>query len=292
MLVGFLGTCTTNEFYGHARLLREHMGVFDHRCPIGGRVQHGWRPGPAVHIDDFAHSQKVYAWSDRAVAESAKKGISATPIGAPWLYLLDTDLSIVPKGVLAVPQHSTEVRRFAEGDIFWQHYVGWLLNWSKSQGLDQVTVCLHAANAGVRELCESRGIAAVTCGAVFGNEEFLPKLRSYIAQAEVVTSNVACTAGMYAMAAGKPFFVGGPVPQAVANHAIRDYHSIVEDRTWVSRTFPDVTRTPTCLRDIALDELGVQYKRSRSELWEMMSVTCPTQGWLAIWEQLAGVTWT
>ena len=284
------GTCTTNEFYGHATILRRYVGVFDHRLPLLGRLQHGWQPGPGILVDEFSKKATSLIWSARNKEMATSMGLPAISIGSPVFYLDKQPPCPNPKGIIAAPQHSTAIVSLEEEMVFWGHYCKWLLDFARTHGLSPITMCLHANEYERKNICsqiEGYGIEVTWAGHVFNNAGFLPALLARFSHYEVVTSNIMSTAIVYGSLSGARVIVGGPIPvvkfSSDFSESDFDYTTAATKRSWIEENFPEFVSDSMDIskqRKTALFELGEEFVYTKTELWKVIQLTVPDHGWV------------
>lgn len=257
----FLFTCTSNDLYGGATVLRAYCGLGT-SLPIAGRIQHGWEPGPGVVIQMLEDSKKFaryFVWSSRAkdrmdIARSvsdedptkvvmgvavAETKIALIPIGAPYLYLpeLPDPGPISSNSLLAVPGHGIVASR--ERRAPWSAYLNTVARFVRIASFSHVTVLLYAEDdtEEARAAVRAAGFTPATCGDV-GHPSFLLRLRDFIRRHAAVTSDRICTAGMYALYENRPFYLVGA---GTVQHDPPDaYVDLVCAPTWIQEHFPGI----------------------------------------------------
>lgn len=200
-----------NHFYGHAAILRAYCGV-RLPLPIAGRLQHGWNYRGGLHEQYLLAPYPKFVWSQRNADYARLAGYrNVFAIGAPLLYLPPEAATSPhnPKRLLAFPPHRTELRQ-----IIWEptEYAA-SLEQLRADGFGPITVCLYYldhADPALREFFLSRGFDVTTVGPRNRNPGFLWTLRRLILDHGYVTSNEIGTAGFYALALGRTFFIHGP----------------------------------------------------------------------------------
>ena len=269
-----------NEMYGHAEILRQFIGVEDRRLRLVGQVQHGWSTGACVN----PLPKPIYVWNARSLAGLQAVGCTdAVAIGAPYLYLpappRQVELGRSAKSLLAVPEHSTPGYPYADAYAFWSSYALWLEQVRREADLEQTTVCLHINDYDDPAVCHvlmRHGHTVACCGASStARTTFLDRMRAFILQHGIVTSNAVGSALIYAAYEGKPVFVGGPSPErSPVDAAVTEVWSQrAHDPAWIEREFPGL-RVPILSaaphRDAGRRELGFDYKLSRDALWSLL----------------------
>jgi hypothetical protein len=265
-----------SEMYGHAAILREYVGAKDDRLHVVGQIQHGWSLGAGVAPEPTP----LYLWNERSAAAAHTGGVDgAIIIGAPYLYLPRAasiqEIGRVPLGLLALPQHSTSGHPLADGYAAWEQYAEWLASVRVEADLEQVTVCLHENeydDPSVRHVLLRQGLVTACCGGVRGRAtSYLDRLRAFIHQHGMATSNAIGTALFYAAYEGAPVFVDGP---AFARLPVKDtserYYREVSDPAWIDANFPGWRcrwRDARPHVDDAAREVGAAHKRSVADLW-------------------------
>ena len=274
-------TSRFNEMYGHAAILRNHIGIDDDRLKIVGQLQHGWTIQAGVYFDPSPY----YLWNDRSAegplaAEERKNEVFK--IGSPYLYLPPPpdvlDIGRVPRSLLAIPQHTTSGHRAREPYWDWFGYGKWLAKIREEAELHQVTVCLHENDYndfGVVAALSRSGVCVATAGdARMQSTTFLDRMRALFIQHGMVTSNAIGTAVFYAAYEGLPVFIDGPPPDVIVARKTAEWiNSEVCDPGLINKEFPGwycSWREATPHKEEADYELGVKYKKSRAELWDIL----------------------
>lgn len=273
-----LFTCSTNDLYGSASVMRAYAGVRE-MLPIVGRLQHGWEPGPGIVLEatDDAGFDRYYVWTALAldrlrlmrihepeIADPAERTalirerlsrVKLIPIGAPYLYLPDlADPGPVAKDwLLAVPGHG--IAASANRVHPWADYLGAVRRFANEREFDRVTVLVYAEddNPAARQAIEEAGMRPATCGRV-GDVTYMCKVRSFIRQHAAVTSDRVCTAGMYALYENRPFYIVGA--GTVVHEPPDAYAELVADPVWIARHYPSIWAGGLTGREEALLELG------------------------------------
>lgn len=255
-----------NLHYGHAEILLAYCGL-PRDTPIPVQIQHGWQPGFGLRPQDLAQPGPKMIWSTRNLERAIEAGYrGAVALGAPWIYLPD-EPDPGPeheRSVLVVPFHGWE-KASVSGTM--ADYAEALTR-LEARGFGPITVCLYwfeYEQQPLRELFESRGFATTTMGHRNDNPEFLPRQRALIRRHRFVTSNRVSTAAFYALDAGRPFFLYGPVTGLSESE---DPTGEVFDR-WQREAFPELCFErfdESCQQAIGAAELGREHKRSPEQL--------------------------
>lgn len=259
-----------NRHYGHAHLLLSYCGLSP-RTQIPVRLQHGWQPGLGMRPQDMAQPGPKIVWSSRNLARAQEAGYrGAVAIGAPWLYMpatLDPGPDH-PRSVLVVPFHGWEKQALAGSmDTYAQALVR-----LEAQGFGPITVCLYwfeHEQSALREVFERQGFATTTMGPRSENPEFLRRQRELIQRHAYVSSNRVSTASFYALEAGRPFFLYGPL---AGLSATEDASGEQFDR-WQRDEFPALIQAPAdlaCNVELGAYELGAEHKRTPAQLRELV----------------------
>ncbi|PRP91624.1 hypothetical protein ENSA5_53840 [Enhygromyxa salina] len=259
-----------NRHYGHAAILLSYCGL-PARTRIPVRLQHGWQPGVGMRARDMEQPGPKIVWSSRNL-ERAREADYRGPvaIGAPWLYMPETldPGPDHPRSVLVVPFHGWEKERL-DGSM--SDYAS-ALEQLEAEGFGPITVCLYwfeYEQPALREVFERRGFATTTMGHRNDNPEFLRRQRALIQRHAFVSSNRVSTATFYALEAGRPFFLHGPVTGLSAS----DDPSGEQFDRWQRETFPELTRArfdERPRRALGGAELGAEHKRSPEALRDLL----------------------
>lgn len=251
---GNIITCTSNEFYGHSSILKRFVGM-PAWTPILGRVQHGWSPGCVAVLDGWI--EPTYVWANRDREMLKKEGKEAKAIGSPFLYLpkRGDPGPKYPRGVLSIPIHSLSKKRVPT----WEPYIKDLLALKKTH--EPVVVALHYNDfEASKSLFEERGLPVTSFGHIM-DPQFLHKLRLTMFQFAHVTSNNICTAGFYALALGRHFFIyGDPLRTDPPDF----YQEWTGDPVWIKEHYPVFSR------ELALRELGQDCLLSKEALDDLL----------------------
>lgn len=279
-----LWTTPANEFYGHGTLVREFLGVQDHRVSICGELQHGWSVGVATPMRSrYSAACPLYVWNERSQQAAKAGGVpddAVCIIGAPILYAQwGLVIKREPGTIVAFPQHSTPGHSFKRPRAAVEDYARWLGNLRDEAGLAGATVCLHShefSDLAIRRTCLQFGLKTVTCGYPIGSVDFLRDLLGLVLSAEFVTSNVVSTPLIYGALAEKVVFVDGPLPERSppTSELGEQIYEEAADHAWVVEHFPEFTRGLDSAPDSALGqrELGVKFKQARESLWEVVNL--------------------
>lgn len=274
-----LWTCLANEWYDHGRILRSYIGL-DAEIQINGKVQHGWQSGCGIDGErGYKPEAKkigfpIYVWSYRNLEAARSEGFDRVrAIGAPFIYRdFGQDPGPAdPKSLLCFPYHSIPEYRISAD---WRQHGDNLLAKAESLGFSSVTVCLHwydYAHEPTREVIRGSGVEVVTIGHP-ESPMFMNRCVMLIREHAAVTSDRICTAGIYAAALNRPFFISGeelksdpPDPDAGCG----------ADREWIRKEMPGFLEfTGNVHSQIALRELGAEYKLSKEQLRQVLYGWC------------------
>jgi len=263
--------------------------------PLVGRLQHGWSAREGILLDDYVvrYHPQLYVWNPDNRQRMLDRGYPEhriVRVGSPYLYLPDVDGDSLPdaRGLLAIPQHTTGVRRpDVDLDIAWQPYASWLAQIAKDLSTaNDVTVCLHESDfqGGVIAVFNTLGIKVACCGRAFNNPSFLLTLRDLILRHEAVTSNCMCTGILYGAFEGRQCFIGGPCI-SVDTRLGSDYDSRVTDPEWIAKEFPEFQESTDGHQQVecASREIGVEWCRSDLlDAWMAFRFAVPTPEWLKL----------
>jgi hypothetical protein len=270
-----------SEMYGHAGILRNYVEATDDRLRVVGQIQHGWSVGAGLNPDPVP----LYVWNDRSAAaarEGKAEAQEIVTIGAPYLYLPPgpgvQELGRVPMGLLAFPQHSTSGHPLKNGHAAWGRYAEWLADLRKQADFEQITVCLHENeydDPSVRSILLRCGLVLATCGtARCRTTTYLDRLRGFVRQHGMATSNAIGTALIYAAFEGAPVFIDGPVfDRNPVTDTSERYYPQTSDPEWIAREFPgwrcQWNKTEPHIEDAAR-ELGLNHKQTPWQLWSTL----------------------
>ncbi|KIG17040.1 hypothetical protein DB30_03637 [Enhygromyxa salina] len=267
-----------NRHYGHAHLLLSYCGLSP-RTQIPVRLQHGWQPGVGMRPQDMAQPGPKIVWSSRNLARAREAGYrGAVAIGAPWLYMprAPDPGPDHPRSVLIVPFHGWEKQALA-GTM--DDYAQALVR-LEAAGFGPITVCLYwfeYEQPALREVFERHGFATTTMGARGDNPAFLQRQRELIQRHAYVSSNRVSTAAFYALEAGRPFFLYGPL----AGLSATEDASGEQFDQWQRDEFPSlaaVAADAVCNVELGAYELGAEHKRTPEQLRELLLLGADQRG--------------
>ncbi len=259
-----------NGHYGHRSILNDYAQV-SRGTPLPGLLQHGWNHDMGATVGDVQVPQPdpFFAWNARNLAYCQQAGMGhAVALGAPFLYLPPAEpVTATPRSLFAVPLHSWEREKIP--DDFEAYAVALA---QVADQFDRVSVSLYwfdYQDERNRAAFERRGLQVVTSGPRDDNPAFLLKQRQMLLEHSHVTSNRVQTGFFYGLSLGLSGFVLGP-PAGV--EARIDRSGALFD-AWQRATFPELLwdgRGERDLRELGLRELGAEFKRSPSELRDLL----------------------
>ena len=261
----------SNEFYGHANLMRQWCGL-PRRLPIGARLQHGWTPNGGLLDAHLAEPWPALIWSQRNLDYCNTLGVTnVVPVGAPFLYLPETPDPgpSQPRSLLVFPFHGWEKEQVAGDFSSYADAIAEL----EADGYGPVTVCLYwleYEDPALRAIFERRGWRVVTAGQRDGNPTFLVGQRELLREHAFVTANRVCTAAFYALSEGRPFFLHGPSMGLDGTH---DPDGLVFD-AWQREALPTLTLDAfdgECQQALGAYELGAEFRRTPEELRTLLN---------------------
>ncbi|RQV98375.1 hypothetical protein EH220_03425, partial [bacterium] len=209
-----------NDFYGHAALLKQYCGL-SREDSLKASIEH------ALFFNDYAWEVELQCDLPAMLVTSplrfaplrkrTKKAIFA--IGPMILYApnalsceaLDSERKRLGKSLLVMPSHSTH-HITAQYDI--ESYCRYLERAGRE--FDSVRVCLYWKDVllGRDASYRAAGFECVTAGHMF-DPLFLPRLRSILECATVVTSNVCGTHVGLCVALRRPHVIAHQAPKDV-----------------------------------------------------------------------------
>jgi hypothetical protein len=278
-----------NHYYGHSTVLRRYLGVSDDfRFPCG--IQHGWSTGPGLYPEAFRLPWTKMLWARRNLDECRAAGYErCTAIGAPFLYLPERAvLPAEPRSLLAFPSHGWEQRKLTVDLEEYARSVERL----ERDGFGPVTICMYwfeHDQPDLRAIFERRGWPVTTVGHREHTPEFLFEQRELIQRHSYVTTNRLATVGFYALAAHRRFFLHGPYEGMQPSDPTGELFA-----AWTRAHFPELhydTFGDRVHTDVAELELGLEFKRGREELLELMSVPWPGEKARRSWPQKVWREW-
>ena len=267
-----LWTCLANDWYEQRSILRRYIEL-EADLFIDGKLQHGWQSGCGIDGERgykpeiIAGKIPVFLWSSRNVLLAKKDGILwANAIGAPIIYR-ENFPDPGPQGnrLLAFPYHSVPEYPIASD---WRIFGSEIKDAASAAGFDGVTICLHSYdfdNDETREVLRRDGLEVVTVGDSL-SPGFVDRLQDLIQNHAAVVSDRICTAGIYAEYWNRPFWVVGT--PLIPTPPDPDY-GLGADRDWIAREMPVFLKEHASSqesRDVALRELGMEFKQSRLDL--------------------------
>ena len=276
---GGLWTCLANDWYDHRRILREYVGMRAD-LQIHGKIQHGWQSGCGVDgergykPESMTFRFPLFLWNVRNRDAADRDGLqNVQMIGAPFLY---GDFGPDPgpadaKALLVFPYHSVPEYPLAND---WSRYAEAVWASARERGFEKATVCLHhhdMEDVAPREALRACGLEVTTAGHAL-EPRFLDRVAWLIRCHAAVTSDRICTAGLYAEVLGRPFFLSGG---ALKSDPPDPDEGMGADREWIAREMPEFLEfTGEGHRDVALRELGAEFKRTPEDLRDTL------YGWL------------
>lgn len=271
-----LWTCLNNEWYDHGRILRGYVGL-KAELQIPGKFQHGWQTetgldGEQGYKDEVRGGKtSVYIWNRRNLENCEREGITqAEPVGAPFIYRDDgPDPSCAENKLLAIPFHSVpEYIIYSD----WRSYASKLLVMSKERGFSGLTICLHYFDYKNEEVVKAiRGVGVdVVCLGDPMTRRFMDRCVNLIRYHAAVVSDRVCSAGLYSMMLDRPFFVYGEVlecPDPLVGLGV--------NKSWLKKNMASVLEfTGKVDKDLAERELGLEFKKSKQELQDLLWGHC------------------
>lgn len=253
-----INTCTGNEMYGHAQILRAYCGV-DIPAVIRGRIQHGWSVGhgASIPVDSLTEAgEPIFVWTER---DKCSLPNVQHVIGAPFLYLPEPPRT-GGRGTLGIPGHSIENKKIPLEA--WWDYADWLRVQDST-----ARVLLHARDwrNEVLVIFESKDIKTSMCGSL-SSPSFLPNFVDVALSAERVLVNSVSTSLFYALYLGLPVMVAGPPTKTVPGDW---YDTEASDPDWVNEHFPMLLQLSQD-RNLAVEQLGAKHKQSPAALFETL----------------------
>lgn len=278
------GAYLANQWYGHQAALLRYMGLPTDE-PIHAKMQIGWQPNTGLDGEQGmkleVRKQRLphLLWGNRHKVAMASQGITwGHAIGAPFLYgaaraveALMSHLLLGSRRVrpIAFPCHSVEGYSILSG---WREFAVDLVEWSRAQGWDGATVCLHPTDYARTELRVAleavEGVSLFCCGGIFDTGYLGAWLRAVAAHDAVVVDS-ATSAMFYAAWVGKPVFCRGN-PLRTSPHHPDDAQE--KDHTWIASEFPWAMNgaTGAPIVDAAGRELGADCLKSVAQLREIL----------------------
>jgi hypothetical protein len=268
-------SCGSNEWYGIRKILHEYIGLKTD-IPLLGKLQQSWQPSMCTGIDgEQGYSAEVknidtpvYVWSSACFKNAREKGLRATAIGSPWLYLREEDERDAPIGLLAFPTHS--FNQDFRAKIKWDIYAKELKDTEKRYGFSHTTICIHKEDWSdeVVNYLSGCGFKLATLGDPLSNT-FLYRARSLIRSHAAVTSDRLCSSAFYSLYENVPFFISGTPILMEPEEPVVGLQTI--DRQWIGYEFPGLLAYDGKARKEYGDrELGAENKKTPSELREIL----------------------
>lgn len=259
----------SNDFYGHARLLKRYAGVPRYRS-LKAVIEHGINFQDHEWSIDLASGLPVFlvAGEERARRVSSTAACSAVAIGPLVLYAPPGRAPSRRRVLVAFPAHSTH-HVDAEYDV--DNFATAVLE--AAAGFDETLVCLYWRDVqrGLMETYARRGLRCVTAGHIF-DPNFLIRLRCIIEEGTAVITNEVGSHLVYAVALGRPVWVTDQDIRyaADAEVLVRDG---ADSESWPHQQFRE-------LRDLFADrrdELSAEQQDVVSEIGGFSSVRSPAQ---------------
>ena len=274
--INCLWTCIPNEWYEHGKLLRKCVGL-ESDLQIPGKLQHGWQTetgldGEQGYKDEVRINRlPVYIWNSRNLENCKAEGVDhVVPMGAPFIYRSNgNDPGPAENKLLVFPFHSVpEYQIYSD----WAKFSVAMLDTAKERGFNGATICLHHfdyQNERVRTEIRASGVDVVCLGDPMARC-FMDRLVDLIRYHSAVASDRVCSAGLYSMLLNRPFFVYG--------EALENPDPIVglgANRVWLKENMPSVLEfTGKVDKDLAERELGLEFKKSKQELQDLLWGHC------------------
>ena len=261
----------SNAFYGHREILNAYAGV-PSGTPVPGHLQHGWNHDLGTSVDGVLSSapEPFFLWSERNLRNCRDAGLgqSVAPLGAPFLYMPPSTEAVAPEpgSLLVMPFHGWEKERIGHD---FREYAAMIRDVARD--FRRIIVCLYWHDMQFPEYrrpFEELGAEVLTIGNRDGNPRFLFDMRRLMLHCEYVTANRVQTAGFYALALGRKFFVYGPAMglDKSIDRSGQLFHA------WQKQEFPHLlweTFGDVCHKETGERELGLEFKRDPDALREL-----------------------
>lgn len=277
---------TPNDFYGHAAVLKQYCGL-NRDVSLKASIEH------ALFFNDYAWEVELQCDLPAILVTSSlrfaplrkrtKKAIFA--IGPLILYAphalssetLDAERKRLGKSLLVMPSHSTH-------HITAQYDINGYRRYLERAGreFDSVRVCLYWKDVllGRDVPYREAGFECVTAGHMF-DPLFLPRLRSIIESASVVTSNVCGTHVGLCVALHRPHVIAHQAPKDVTAEQTSDIQRDFDAGEYESPQFREVEQAFSAWTDtisarqadIVNRYWGLEEKRTREELRMILRIT-------------------
>ena len=203
------GGLWSSQVYGIGKWLKRYAG-FPDDLPLCAETDHG--PGNAtIPHKTYLETRAPAMLYHNAEAAKAFRLFSRKPcevMGSPFAYFRWMNgLGIRPDaaGTVALPSHST-------------HHVQVRLDWRRycrelrriPERFRPVKVCLYWKDIldGLHKVFQEEGFEVITAGHIY-DEGFVERFYGLLAGHRYATSTDLCTAGIYAVEMGLPFFLWG-----------------------------------------------------------------------------------
>lgn len=257
---------TDNETYGHAAIIRAYTG---RRTRIIGHLQHGWNPGTGWTLlgRELIHRRSVrHVWGERQKEASKRVGIRVrSVVGAPWLYgpwSGQLQRSVNGPSIL-FPMHGTGAH-----PVEYSHVQ--LAKEFRSSSAGELLVCLHRnefAQPQILQIYQELELPVTTMGDPFA-PDYLHRLAQLLCSASGIATNRVATVAFYAGSLGLPVqmlgasaHLTGETPEATTT--LEAIHTEIALHG---------TEIPW-IRDMAMRELGAEFKRHPEELAEQLGMS-------------------
>lgn len=276
-----------NDWYGHASVIKRYAGI-DPGCPIKGVIEHGIAfSGKVEQFEAHAPLPVAFVTSvSRMKAFNAASQKTTFILGNYFSYTpylssleeLERERKRLGRTLLVMPAHSTHHIE-ALYDI--HAYCGALSELGKD--FQTVQVCLYWKDVlrGMAEVYRAYGFEVVTAGHMY-DKYFLPRLKSIMDCASVVTMNFIGSHVGYAVYLNKPvhYLSIGPVKSKLADDGdpsvfIPDFELVPQypgQRMLIEQMKELRSDIPNELKQLVGEIWGFEYIRHPNELRELIYV--------------------
>jgi hypothetical protein len=258
------------------------LGVMQHGANLPGS-DYPWK-SPRY---PYFKKTKSWVWSERELKIAHAQGVkNATAIGAPWLYMNQSKIPILPKkDTLIMPSHQNtgfqKHSSYAEKRKFVNYF-------SLKSNPDTSTVCLHYLDfldTEFRNLFMEKGYE-ITCAGIPGYENetgfsaagdrsnFLYNLRALMESHETLLTDSVGTHVYYAIERGMKigiFYEANEFRPSQTNHGFGDFQAI--ERRKIESSFRGALNTvspPVNYLPEVNEMLGVNDMLSKNQLLDVM----------------------
>ncbi len=199
----------SSQVYGMGKWLKRYAG-FPDDLPLCAETDHGpsnWSIPPKAHLETHAPLM-LYHNAGRVEIFREYSSKPCAVMGSPFVHyrrLNGCEIASEAMGTVAFPTHSTH---HIKTQIDWRRYCRDLRR--IPERYQPITVCLYWKDVldGLHRTFSEEGFRVVSAGHIY-DDGFVERLYGIFAQHRFITSNEICSAGIYGMEMGLPFYLWG-----------------------------------------------------------------------------------